>query len=161
MESCPTLGEKGRGKHRSSQRLAKTKKQNIFYVVQLLILTLLGSHSIVFYAHRGNNSRDDSSRDNSNDACKIFTRFHHKQLVCFPRFKSQWLLHNYIKKLASFNLLELCQPCHVLIMASVALLSWLPIFQQIQTRALFNEGLSRASRVQISRILTGKIMYTI
>jgi hypothetical protein len=95
------------------------------------------------------------------DACKIVTRFRHKHLVCFPCFKSQWLLHNYIKKLASFNLLELCQPCHVLIMASVALLSWLSVFQQIQTRALFIEGLRRASRVQISRILTGKRMDTI
>jgi callose synthase len=42
----------------------------------------------------------------------------------------------------------------VLVMAPVALLSWLPGFQEMQTRVLFNEGFSRG--LQISRILTGK-----
>jgi callose synthase len=37
----------------------------------------------------------------------------------------------------------------VMVMAPVALLSWLPGFQEMQTRVLFNEGL-------ISRILVGK-----
>ncbi|KAK9131779.1 hypothetical protein Scep_011307 [Stephania cephalantha] len=42
----------------------------------------------------------------------------------------------------------------VIIMAPVALLSWLPGFQSMQTRILFNEAFSRG--LQISRILTGK-----
>lgn len=42
----------------------------------------------------------------------------------------------------------------VFVMAPVALLSWLPGFQEMQTRVLFNEGFSRG--LQISRILTGK-----
>ncbi|XP_072967788.1 callose synthase 11-like [Typha angustifolia] len=42
----------------------------------------------------------------------------------------------------------------VIIMAPVALLSWLPGFQEMQTRILFNEAFSRG--LQISRILTGK-----
>jgi callose synthase len=42
----------------------------------------------------------------------------------------------------------------VIVMAPVALLSWLPGFQEMQTRVLFNEGFSRG--LQISRILTGK-----
>ncbi|KAJ4787767.1 glucan synthase-like 1 [Rhynchospora pubera] len=40
------------------------------------------------------------------------------------------------------------------VMAPVALLSWLPGFQEMQTRILFNEAFSRG--LQISRILTGK-----
>ncbi|OMO76428.1 Glycosyl transferase, family 48 [Corchorus capsularis] len=42
----------------------------------------------------------------------------------------------------------------VIVIAPVALLSWLPGFQSMQTRILFNEGFSRG--LQISRILTGK-----
>jgi callose synthase len=42
----------------------------------------------------------------------------------------------------------------VIVMAPVALLSWLPGFQSMQTRILFNEAFSRG--LQISRILTGK-----
>lgn len=42
----------------------------------------------------------------------------------------------------------------VTVMAPVALLSWLPGFQSMQTRILFNEAFSRG--LQISRILTGK-----
>ncbi|KAL5576750.1 hypothetical protein UlMin_018449 [Ulmus minor] len=42
----------------------------------------------------------------------------------------------------------------VIVMAPVALLSWLPGFQEMQTRILFNEAFSRG--LQISRILTGK-----
>ncbi|XP_072955601.1 callose synthase 12-like [Typha angustifolia] len=42
----------------------------------------------------------------------------------------------------------------VVVMAPVALLSWLPGFQEMQTRILFNEAFSRG--LQISRILTGK-----
>jgi callose synthase len=42
----------------------------------------------------------------------------------------------------------------VMVMAPVALLSWLPGFQEMQTRVLFNEGFSRG--LQISRILAGK-----
>jgi len=42
----------------------------------------------------------------------------------------------------------------VFVMVPVALLSWLPGFQEMQTRVLFNEGFSRG--LQISRILTGK-----
>ncbi|KAJ4836128.1 Callose synthase 11 [Turnera subulata] len=42
----------------------------------------------------------------------------------------------------------------VVVMAPVALLSWLPGFQSMQTRILFNEAFSRG--LQISRILTGK-----
>ncbi|KAK1275515.1 Callose synthase 12 [Acorus gramineus] len=42
----------------------------------------------------------------------------------------------------------------VIIMIPVALLSWLPGFQSMQTRVLFNEAFSRG--LQISRILTGK-----
>lgn len=42
----------------------------------------------------------------------------------------------------------------VIVMAPVALLSWLPGFQEMQTRVLFNEGFSRG--LQISRILAGK-----
>ncbi|KAJ4976815.1 hypothetical protein NE237_001921 [Protea cynaroides] len=42
----------------------------------------------------------------------------------------------------------------VIIMAPVALLSWLPGSQAMQTRMLFNEAFSRG--LQISRILTGK-----
>ncbi|BFG27772.1 hypothetical protein CerSpe_140460 [Prunus speciosa] len=42
----------------------------------------------------------------------------------------------------------------VIILAPVALLSWLPGFQSMQTRILFNEAFSRG--LQISRILTGK-----
>jgi callose synthase len=45
------------------------------------------------------------------------------------------------------------------IMAPVALLSWLPGFQEMQTRVLFNEGFSRG--LQISRILTGKKTNTV
>jgi callose synthase len=40
------------------------------------------------------------------------------------------------------------------VMAPVALLSWLPGFQEMQTRILFNEAFSRG--LQISRIITGK-----
>ncbi|ONM37944.1 Callose synthase 11 [Zea mays] len=47
----------------------------------------------------------------------------------------------------------------VFIMAPVALLSWLPGFQEMQTRVLFNEGFSRG--LQISRILTGKRTNTV
>ncbi|KAJ4981755.1 hypothetical protein NE237_032592 [Protea cynaroides] len=42
----------------------------------------------------------------------------------------------------------------VIVMAPVALLSWLPGSQSMQTRILFNEAFSRG--LQISRILTGK-----
>ncbi|KAH7546004.1 hypothetical protein FEM48_Zijuj01G0154900 [Ziziphus jujuba var. spinosa] len=42
----------------------------------------------------------------------------------------------------------------VIVMAPVALLSWLPGFQSMQTRILFNEAFSRG--LQISRIVTGK-----
>lgn len=42
----------------------------------------------------------------------------------------------------------------VFVMAPVALLSWLPGFQEMQTRVLFNEGFSRG--LQISRIISGK-----
>uniref|UniRef100_A0A7N0R990 1,3-beta-glucan synthase n=1 Tax=Kalanchoe fedtschenkoi TaxID=63787 RepID=A0A7N0R990_KALFE len=42
----------------------------------------------------------------------------------------------------------------VIVMAPVALLSWLPGFQAMQTRILFNEAFSRG--LQISRIITGK-----
>ncbi|XP_004294021.1 PREDICTED: callose synthase 11 [Fragaria vesca subsp. vesca] len=42
----------------------------------------------------------------------------------------------------------------VTVMAPVALLSWLPGFQSMQTRILFNEAFSRG--LQISRLLTGK-----
>ncbi|KAI9121394.1 hypothetical protein K1719_008427 [Acacia pycnantha] len=42
----------------------------------------------------------------------------------------------------------------VIVMAPVAMLSWLPGFQSMQTRILFNEAFSRG--LQISRILTGK-----
>ncbi|XP_042519046.1 callose synthase 12 [Macadamia integrifolia] len=42
----------------------------------------------------------------------------------------------------------------VIVMAPVALLSWLPGSQAMQTRILFNEAFSRG--LQISRILTGK-----
>ncbi|XP_042501433.1 callose synthase 12-like [Macadamia integrifolia] len=42
----------------------------------------------------------------------------------------------------------------VIVMAPVALLSWLPGFQFMQTRILFNEAFSRG--LQISRILEGK-----
>ncbi|XP_074592799.1 callose synthase 12-like [Curcuma longa] len=43
----------------------------------------------------------------------------------------------------------------VIVMAPVAVLSWLPGSQEMQTRMLFNEGFSRG--LQISRILTGKM----
>lgn len=42
----------------------------------------------------------------------------------------------------------------IIVMAPVALLSWLPGFQSMQTRILFNEAFSRG--LQISRIITGK-----
>ncbi|KAM6550222.1 hypothetical protein CsatB_000030 [Cannabis sativa] len=42
----------------------------------------------------------------------------------------------------------------VIVMMPMALLSWLPGFQAMQTRILFNEAFSRG--LQISRILTGK-----
>ena len=42
----------------------------------------------------------------------------------------------------------------VVVMAPVALLSWLPGFQSMQTRILFNEAFSRG--LQISRIISGK-----
>lgn len=42
----------------------------------------------------------------------------------------------------------------VIVMAPLALLSWMPGFQAMQTRILFNEAFSRG--LQISRILTGK-----
>jgi callose synthase len=42
----------------------------------------------------------------------------------------------------------------VIVLAPVALLSWLPGFQSMQTRILFNEAFSRG--LQISRLLTGK-----
>ncbi|XP_061375546.1 callose synthase 11-like [Gastrolobium bilobum] len=42
----------------------------------------------------------------------------------------------------------------VIVMVPVAVLSWLPGFQAMQTRILFNEAFSRG--LQISRILTGK-----
>ncbi|XP_010269904.1 PREDICTED: callose synthase 12-like [Nelumbo nucifera] len=42
----------------------------------------------------------------------------------------------------------------VIVMAPMALLSWMPGFQSMQTRILFNEAFSRG--LQISRILTGK-----
>jgi hypothetical protein len=164
-------GERLREAIKKTDKDQKTKQS--CRAVQLLILTLLGSHSIVFYAHRATAAEQLCfipyymiwhsilHSQNMIVTCKIFTRFRHKHLVCFLRFKSQWSLHNYIKKLTSFNLLGLCQPCHVLIMAPVALLSSLPVFQQMQIRALLNEGLSRASRVQISHILTRKRMDTI
>ncbi|CAA6661090.1 unnamed protein product [Spirodela intermedia] len=42
----------------------------------------------------------------------------------------------------------------IIVMAPVALLSWLPGFQSMQTRILFNEAFSRG--LQISRIIVGK-----
>ncbi|XP_048141589.1 callose synthase 11-like isoform X2 [Rhodamnia argentea] len=42
----------------------------------------------------------------------------------------------------------------IIVMAPVAFLSWLPGFQEMQIRILFNEAFSRG--LQISRILTGK-----
>lgn len=42
----------------------------------------------------------------------------------------------------------------LIVMAPMALLSWIPGFQSMQTRILFNEAFSRG--LQISRILTGK-----
>lgn len=42
----------------------------------------------------------------------------------------------------------------IIVMAPMALLSWMPGFQSMQTRILFNEAFSRG--LQISRILTGK-----
>ncbi|PKA57498.1 Callose synthase 12 [Apostasia shenzhenica] len=42
----------------------------------------------------------------------------------------------------------------IIVMAPVALLSWLPGFQSMQTRILFNEAFSRG--LQISRIIAGK-----
>ncbi|KAA8515256.1 hypothetical protein F0562_018514 [Nyssa sinensis] len=42
----------------------------------------------------------------------------------------------------------------LIVMAPLALLSWMPGFQSMQTRILFNEAFSRG--LQISRILTGK-----
>ncbi|KAF9588439.1 hypothetical protein IFM89_010198 [Coptis chinensis] len=42
----------------------------------------------------------------------------------------------------------------IVVMAPVALLSWMPGFQSMQTRILFNEAFSRG--LQISRIITGK-----
>ncbi|XP_010242908.1 PREDICTED: callose synthase 12-like [Nelumbo nucifera] len=42
----------------------------------------------------------------------------------------------------------------VIVMAPMALLAWLPGFQSMQTRILFNQAFSRG--LQISRILTGK-----
>lgn len=42
----------------------------------------------------------------------------------------------------------------VIVMAPVAILSWLPGFQSMQTRILFNEAFSRG--LQISRIVSGK-----
>ncbi|XP_024029129.1 callose synthase 11 [Morus notabilis] len=42
----------------------------------------------------------------------------------------------------------------IIVMAPMALLSWLPGFQAMQTRILFNEAFSRG--LQISRIITGK-----
>ncbi|XP_026392211.1 callose synthase 12-like [Papaver somniferum] len=42
----------------------------------------------------------------------------------------------------------------IIVLAPVALLSWLPGFQSMQTRILFNEAFSRG--LQISRILAGK-----
>ncbi|XP_052202115.1 callose synthase 11-like [Diospyros lotus] len=42
----------------------------------------------------------------------------------------------------------------LIVMAPLALLSWMPGFQAMQTRILFNEAFSRG--LQISRILTGK-----
>jgi len=51
-------------------------------------------------------------------ACKISTRFYHKHPACFLCFivlvsQVPMLLHNYIKKLSTFNLLGLCQAgCH-------------------------------------------------
>ncbi|KAF8031162.1 hypothetical protein BT93_D0384 [Corymbia citriodora subsp. variegata] len=42
----------------------------------------------------------------------------------------------------------------IIVMAPVALLSWLPEFHEMQIRILFNEAFSRG--LQISRILTGK-----
>ncbi|XP_042448753.1 callose synthase 12-like isoform X1 [Zingiber officinale] len=47
----------------------------------------------------------------------------------------------------------------VFIMAPVAFMSWMPGFQEMQTRILFNEAFSRG--LQISRILTGKKENTI
>ncbi|WOK97890.1 hypothetical protein Cni_G06598 [Canna indica] len=47
----------------------------------------------------------------------------------------------------------------VIVMAPVAFLSWMPGFQEMQTRILFNEAFSRG--LQISRILTGKKSDTI
>ncbi|WOK95662.1 hypothetical protein Cni_G04369 [Canna indica] len=47
----------------------------------------------------------------------------------------------------------------MVIMAPVAFLSWMPGFQEMQTRILFNEAFSRG--LQISRILTGKKSNTI
>ncbi|CAL9780103.1 unnamed protein product [Musa acuminata subsp. burmannicoides] len=47
----------------------------------------------------------------------------------------------------------------LVVMAPVAFLSWMPGFQEMQTRILFNEAFSRG--LQISRILTGKKSETI
>lgn len=46
----------------------------------------------------------------------------------------------------------------IFVMAPLALLSWMPGFQAMQTRILFNEAFSRG--LQISRILTGKNINT-
>ncbi|EYU27970.1 hypothetical protein ABFS82_13G107100 [Erythranthe guttata] len=45
----------------------------------------------------------------------------------------------------------------LIVMVPLAFLSWMPGFQQMQTRILFNEAFSRG--LQISRILTGKNSY--
>lgn len=42
----------------------------------------------------------------------------------------------------------------IIVMAPMAVLSWLPGFQSMQTRILFNEAFSRG--LQISRIVSGK-----
>lgn len=42
----------------------------------------------------------------------------------------------------------------LIVMAPVAVLSWLPGFQAMQTRILYNEAFSRG--LQISRLLAGK-----
>ncbi len=42
----------------------------------------------------------------------------------------------------------------LIVMAPVAILSWLPGFQAMQTRVLFNEAFSRG--LQISQIFAGK-----
>nr|XP_043619283.1 callose synthase 11-like [Erigeron canadensis] len=46
----------------------------------------------------------------------------------------------------------------MVVLAPLAFLSWMPGFQSMQTRMLFNEGFSRG--LQISRILTGKNINT-